>query len=78
MGIVIHASGIYVCNFLVKTALAQANLANLCQQVFKVILSQKLAILHALAVEHIATDGKVSQHRRSPLAKLGSRLLLTL
>lgn len=48
-----------------------AGLADFGQQAFEVVLAQQTAVLHALAVQHIALDGEFAQHLGGSLAERG-------
>ena len=40
-------------------------------QMFEIVLADERTILHALLVNHITTDGKLTQDVRTPLTELG-------
>jgi len=70
--VVVHTGGIEVDELLVEVSLAEADLLYLGLQVTEVVVAQESAVLHALLVEHIAANGVLAQHTRSPLAELNA------
>ena len=46
--------------------------SNSGQQMFEIILADEQAVFHALLVNHIPTDGKLTKDVRTPLTELGS------
>ena len=70
--VVVDAGGVDVGDLLVEATLGQADLADLVEQAFEVVLTEEGAVLHAPTVDDVAADGEVAQHAGGPLAELGS------
>ena len=68
--VVIYGCSIDVCQLLIKATLREPNLPDLCQQMLEIVLIEECAIFHSFLVEHIATNGILSQYARSPLTEL--------
>lgn len=68
--VVVHAGGVDIGDLLVEPSLAEADLADFRQQPLEVVLAQEAAVFHALAIQHIALDGELTQDAGCPLAKL--------
>ena len=69
--VVVDAGGVDVGDLLVEATFGQADLADLVEQALKVVFAQEGAVLHTLAVDDVAADGKVAQYAGGPLAELG-------
>jgi hypothetical protein len=67
--VVIHGGGIDVGDFLVKSPLRKADLADFLQQALEIILAEERAVFHALAVHHVTAQRVVPQHSGGPLAE---------
>ena len=70
IAVVVDGRSVDVGELLIESALTQAYLADFCQQVLKVVLTDERAVLHALLVYHIATNSKLTQYRSGPLTEL--------
>ena len=68
--IIINTGGIYISEFLIKASFTQPYLPNFGKQMFKIILSDKRAILHSFLVYHISTNSKLAKHICTPLPEL--------
>ena len=69
--VVVDGRGVDVGNLLVCAAFTETDLPDFSQQVLKIILSQKGAVLHPLFVDDVAPDGELSKDVSAPLAELG-------
>ena len=65
------AGGKQIGDLLIETALAQPDFPDFLEQPLEIVFAQERAILHALTIKHIAGNGILLQHLRSPAAELG-------
>ena len=68
--VIVYSRSINIGQFLIKTTLTQPYLPYFGKQMLKVILIDKRTILHPLFVNHITTDGKLAEYKRTPLTEL--------
>lgn len=70
--IVIYARSVNIRQLLIETPLAETYLTDFSQQMLEIVLAYKRTVLHALLVNHISPDGKLTQNKSTPLPELRS------
>ena len=68
--VVVNAGGIYVCEFLIESPFAHANLTDFRQQMLKIILANERSVLHSLLVYDIASERELADDVSTPLFPL--------